>query len=293
VPKAPVVRDVTHPDFPHGTERGYSRGCHEDCCATAKARATKIRTIRKARGIRVRTDAGPMREHLRALLAADDLVTLEGIARAAQVTSSSLSQVFQIETRTMVRSTTALAVLRLTVEDVLPHESYVRLDRPRQQVQSLMALGWTGPWISERLGIKSTGTGPPDFMYRRANRMTRELADKIDALYREIGDRPGPSRLTAMRSASRGWHVPGCYDEDGTFLPWAVRQSDEIEAAKQRKIEIAERREQVWALTEQGLQPQEIADRLGTTADVVHADRRRGLSRKAERLLLAEAGHTA
>ncbi len=215
-----VTRDPNHPDFPHHTERGYARGCRSQCCSLVKSRAEKTRNLRRYHGIRTVIDAAPTTEHLARLLASHGDVNGSCIAKAAGVNARTVYQLASGKQQSLnVR--TAQALLAVTVQAALAHAATVDATGPRRQVQSMMALGWTGSWIAEQLGHKHSGTGPPQFFYGHGasgsltSRMTRDLADRISALAERVGDTPGPSSSTAKRSKARGWHVPGAYGDDG------------------------------------------------------------------------------
>lgn len=265
-----VTKDVTDPEFPHGTERGYFRGCKEHCCVEGKRRTNARRALLKNRGVPLTMPVGPVHAHVMALLAHDGF-TVAAVARAADVAPKTVWQITRNDTE-RVRYGNANRLLALTADAVAAECRLVPSKKPIQQVKSMMRLGHRGQWIGARLGYaESCGTGAPQFVYKRTAYLTRDLADRIDALAREVGDRPGPSPLTAKRAAARGWHVPGAYDDNGDLIPWAVRLDERAEAAAEAREQREQNAERIIALYESGVGPQGIADRTDLALVTVNA----------------------
>lgn len=285
----PVIRDVKHPDFPHGTERGYFRGCSDRCCVTAHSRESKRRALGALRGQKALTNAAPVREHLAALLDQDSALSAKTISTATGLDYGTIYDLMQGRTERL-RAVNAGPLMALTLADLRAVGYKVPAKKARQEVKSMMRLGWSGAWICERLGYApKSHSRMPIFMYSKTDYITRALADKVHALAAEVGDRHGPSRLTALRSERRGWHVPGAYDDNGDLIPGAAREGNEEEVVRQgRALNIAIRRRTVAQWTEEGLLAADIAERLGVSVDVVEKDRIRGLSGKALDLLAAD-----
>lgn len=75
----------------------------------------------------------------------------------------------------------------------------------RRRLQALAVLGWRWEDIGARLGTTSQA------VQSRAVEDTvvhRDTAARYAAVYRELCERPGPSRITASRAAAKGWHGP-------------------------------------------------------------------------------------
>lgn len=140
----------------------------------------------------------------------------------------------------------------------LPPAGWVSAERPRRQVRSMMALGWSGTWIATELGYVNQ-TGVP-WLYR-ADRLTAPVAARVDALARRVGDRRGPSHRTARHAARMGWHVPGAYnDATGELIPGAALAVADTPAAR-RQLRDA-RRARVGELHAEGMTIRQSAERL-------------------------------
>lgn len=267
-----VSKDVNDPAFPHGTERGYFRGCKQRCCLDGKRKAQKRRDIFAQRGVRLTMPVGPVRDRVQALMASHVGFTVAALSRASGVNQRTVGQLLSGETKDRIRTVTALALMEVTPAQIAAECRMVPSKRPHQQVMSMMALGWTGAWISMRLGhSESCGTGAPQFMYHRWDWMTRDLAGRIDALAREVGDRPGPSSRTATRARKRGWFVPGAYDNEGNLLPGAVRTDDRREAAAEEAEQRVLLRARVAEMRSRRMQPADIAAALSVPKSRVDA----------------------
>lgn len=78
----------------------------------------------------------------------------------------------------------------------------------RRKVRALQAIGWAMPEIARRVGSRYGAAkifGPA--------RITRQLADKIDVVYRELCMTPGPSRKMRQIAAARGFVPPMGWDD--------------------------------------------------------------------------------
>jgi DNA-directed RNA polymerase specialized sigma24 family protein len=134
----------------------------------------------------------------------------------------------------------------------------------------MMALGYSGRWIAEQLGHR--GQTNVAFILQHRTQVTLEMAQRVDALARRVGDRPGPSER-ARRSAYRsGWRVPGAYTDEGDLIPGAAL-ADEEETQSGR---VAVRRQAVQQMLTEGLAHGEIAQRLGVSRYVIEKDISRG-----------------
>lgn len=216
MPTHPVTKDVTDPAFPHGQERGYFRGCKSECCVRAHSREAKRRALLSMRGVTARVDAGPIREHLAHLVSLDSTFHLTAIATASGVLHKTVWDISRGNTE-MVSQRNAARLLAVTPEQIRAATWRVPADKARAQVRGMMAQGWPGTWICERLGYTNPKSRQPVFMYAKTNHLTRDLADRVDALAAEVGGSIGPSHITATRSKRRGWWPLAALDEDGTL----------------------------------------------------------------------------
>jgi hypothetical protein len=97
-----------------------------------------------------------------------------------------------------------------------------------RRLRALVAIGYTQTYLSERLGMRLTNASrlfnPPrrsrHGKHRRAPRVTAATARKVEALYRELENTPGPSRIAASRAKNLGWLPPIVWDEDTIDKPW-------------------------------------------------------------------------
>jgi hypothetical protein len=150
-----------------------------------------------------------------------------------------------------------------------------------RRIQALMAAGWTGTYLAERLDVRRpnlpTHTRYPTIRAWKA----KQIAD----LYDEVHMRAGPSERTRARAELHGFLPPEAWEgvdiDDPTALP-VIDYDDEPfgedidEIAVERAIRgdrvplnRAERREAVRVLTARGLTEAQIAGRLGTSVAVV------------------------
>lgn len=227
------TRDVTDPAFPHGTPKGYRRGCRAECCRTAFIRWEKRSDAIKEGRIPPRATTPvpvqPLLDHVAHLRSLGHSV--EGIATAAGIIPESLCSVIRNNVG-KVRKGIADAVLATTPEDVESAAFRIPAKRMVQQVRSMQALGWPLSWISEQLGLKrlQVTTLDPD------RRVTRAFAERVAALAAEVGDRrPDPERDGIPRRISlgaatwarkSGYDVPAAYDDEGNLIPDASAVAD-------------------------------------------------------------------
>ena len=97
--------------------------------------------------------------------------------------------------------------------DVAPYREYLR---------RLGAAGWGKADILSRIGVPVGN----DHMYRdRCRYITPEVADRLEELFAEIGDRVGTNDLAARNWRKMGYQPPAAYDEDFTSLRRRGRES--------------------------------------------------------------------
>lgn len=92
-----------------------------------------------------------------------------------------------------------------------------------RRLQALARMGWTWGEINRRLGHAEG-----------VNRVSRLLASdkvhvttfrKVDALYRELHMKPGPSELSRQRAIAKGWAPPLAWDDiDADPAPLDVKR---------------------------------------------------------------------
>lgn len=81
----------------------------------------------------------------------------------------------------------------------------------QRRIRALMALGWPGRELGRRLGCSAEHV--QNITRAERHYVRRATAERIDALYRELCMTVGPSRITAMRAAARGFAPPLAWDD--------------------------------------------------------------------------------
>lgn len=154
-----------------------------------------------------------------------------------------------------------------------------------RRVQALMAAGWAGTYLSDRLGCPRANL-PVDALRKQWVRTWR--ARQIADLYDELHLQAGPSEFTRRRAEQNGWAVPESWhgldidDPDATpqdpSAPPVMGAHDDIDPiAVERacsgrppaRLTVGERRAVVRQLHRQRLSDQAIAARSGITARTV------------------------
>jgi hypothetical protein len=82
-----------------------------------------------------------------------------------------------------------------------------------RRLQALAAGGWDAARVAERAGLHRatiTAIRAEDGRYTTVDRAT---ADAIDAVFRALWDRPGPSRRAQAIAAARHWHPAAAFDD--------------------------------------------------------------------------------
>lgn len=160
----------------------------------------------------------------------------------------------------------------------------------RRRIQALMAIGWSQPELSVRLGRGATGSLGP-LLWSNQTRVTRDLARLTARVYDQLADTPatGPrANLVRNRARRRGWLPPLWWDDDTiddpTYKPRTRdrrRKTDVDPIAVDQavagrisanKLTRAERILAVTALDEQHLTLREIALQLGIAPRQVSRD---------------------
>ncbi|MEQ7008412.1 hypothetical protein ABN028_19760 [Actinopolymorpha sp. B17G11] len=235
-------KDPSHPDFPHGTDRGYWRGCKagSPCpttptCANAHARAVKKAKWRAA-GIlppsaASRVDAQSARDHIARLLTYKG-ASEEAIARAAGLPSVTLNQIRNRGAKKLWRRTSE-AILAVTPAAVAAEVRLTPSAPYATKLRALGVLGYSVRWCSQRSGVNAS-----EVALGRRPTITPRVRQALDALFDEISDRPAtpadgiPQPIidrTIREARAAGYHPPACYDDDGELIlraipghPWSL-----------------------------------------------------------------------
>ncbi len=80
----------------------------------------------------------------------------------------------------------------------------------RRRLQALVAIGWPGPAIAERIGFDQAMV----MRLYHASRVNVATATAVRELYRQLSDTPGPSWRSPHRAAANGWVPPIAWDDD-------------------------------------------------------------------------------
>jgi hypothetical protein len=115
-----------------------------------------------------------------------------------------------------------------------------------RRLQALVALGWSLPRLEEAGGFRPWALR--DVMKKR--RVTRETAERIDALYREYRDRlPAPTTTFEKQSIARslttakrnGWLPPKAWDDDNIDDPDAISlEADPLTLTQEQRLRLVE-----------------------------------------------------
>lgn len=231
-----VTHDPSDPEFPHGTNPGWYRGCPCDPCHRAHSRLDKHRALVTARGGRWSVDAAEVAQHLNRLIDKHGFAA-NAIGRAAGVGGDTVSSIARGRT-TWVRRTVAAKLLAVT-PDLMYRTPRVTAPAKRalQQARSMMALGWSSTWIAAELRLPNPSNDGLRIL-RDSQRIDAGLALRISQLAERIGHTRGPSARTATMAAGKGWYPPAAYDEDGDLIAEAVAisEDDELAAAIMRVL---------------------------------------------------------
>ena len=202
----------------HGTLTAYcSHACRCPDCTRVANRHVKQWRLRKLQGEVMLVDAQPMRDHVQQLL--DAGMSFRGIALTAGWKSrNSLASSLE---RDRVTVRTFERVMAISPESDMRRFGYVDATGSQRRLQALVAIGWTTREITRRLGGRDHGT-VCDITSANKRSIRRATADKVKAIYDELWDKPGPSRISAQRAAKRGWVVPLAWDDDTIDDPAAV-----------------------------------------------------------------------
>jgi hypothetical protein len=303
MPRTPVIRDVNHPDFPHGTPKGRHRGCACTDCRAAKQRRNKQLTSLRNRGINSKTIGEP--KVAAVLTHVDNCLAIPG------VTEAHLAKVAGVSQNTIARARQTLRLSGRSAARIMAVKPADLAGRHRVDpapyvlmVRQMQALGYGLRWqekhsvagLHQMISIVGRG---------EQNLIDRRVADAIAALARKVGDKPAepgpgltPMSIATTRHMARraGYYPPAYYDEDGTLdyralpeHPWTI-----IEEACHDKLDrlaLALRNPTLGgrALTTQVLGPQPQEDTPEHTAwDTMERNFTRMLKRLGIRQIDAE-----
>lgn len=79
-----------------------------------------------------------------------------------------------------------------------------------RRLRALMAIGWRSRDLAPRIGWAS---GELDTIFRRPT-VRRITAARVQSVYQQLADHPGPSQQTRRRAERAGWLAPLWWDDD-------------------------------------------------------------------------------
>jgi hypothetical protein len=248
-------------------------------------------------------DAGPIRAHIRQLRRAG--IGVIQVAKLAGLAPSTVRGVIYPRPGAQtqgekVRPGTARKILAIQIEETnLAERSLVDATGTRRRLQSLVAAGFTLPWLAAQLGR----TAPNLRRSLRSTRVTARTAREVSDLDDRLWDTEPPAATKAQQAASRaarayaaerGWLRRLAWDDidhDPDPDPEQLDSTDDPDDLDEIKVDRviagdtslrltdAEEREVVRRLTERGRSIRVIAELLSTSTRTV--SRRRAKIRAA------------
>jgi hypothetical protein len=253
-----------------GLSSGTVRGLRKLRTMTRFSAEALLRvTPESANAARVLLDVTPAREHLLQLLEQEDC-SAAAITAASGMDDKQIAEVLS-GVRSKIHPDTERILLGLNAYVVRRNAALVSPRRAITRLRALQANGHGVFALGERLGfvrrspyyLTWSGTG---------RRITQDQDRKAEALYHEIGDRPGPSRRAAAIARDLGYYPPIHYDEDMRLIResipdqrWTPLSSPEDRARTNLRILGLTLREYTGA---------QIAARVGYSAKKVERIRR-------------------
>lgn len=231
-------------------------GCRCDGCREGWSRYRKRRQHANATGRTLRVPASEVLPHIRYCLAS---MSITDLARRATYHQTDLGKLLDGRQRHVYRST---AERLLAVTPTPLERGFVSSCGVRRRIDALALQGWRRIDIAERAGCSERMI--TEFM--RSPRVVAATHRRIDAAYRALWDKPGPSPIAAARARTRGAVPAMAWDDDG---PHGIDNPDAVPyvGCASKRLDLGE----VAWLAEQGLHHPQIADRLGVTTDAIRA----------------------
>jgi transcriptional regulator with XRE-family HTH domain len=208
----------------HGTYACYVGDfCRCLPCASANSTYEAARVRSLAYGRTPYVDAGPAREHVRALGEAG--LGWKHVARLAGVSYGAMSKLLYGEQNRRlgpskrIRPDAAARILAVRV-DQLADGAIVDGTGTRRRLQALVAAGWSQARLAGRLGMLPTNFGPLILGQRQPTAGTaRRVADLYDELWNVAPDAASGYQAGAISRARRhaaraGWAPALAWDED-------------------------------------------------------------------------------
>lgn len=248
-------RPTTPPQ--HGTPACYRYGCRRPECRDADRAERKRGELRRLRGVPGHVASARIAAHIQQLT--DSGWTIQDIAARAGVSYRTVTYVLAGQ-RTM-QTRNAIKILALK-----PLAGPPRVDATgtRRRIQALACIGWPLKAIARRAGHSYSYFAR--ILNGSVTTITRDTADRVARVYRDLARTPGPSLGTRTVAARNGWHSPMAWDETTIDDPDA---QPDIDTGEDAELTPAERAEEARRLAAFGVAPGEIARRVGRSESYV------------------------
>lgn len=283
---------------PHGTRARYvlgpgpgtGPGCRCRPCSAANRDAESKRTRLKTYGQwEPYVDAGPAREHVRALAGCG--IGWKRAAELAGVSTGAMSKLLyggpsDRPPSKRIRPATAARILAVQPSpSSLASRALIPAIGTQRRLQALVAIGWSQARLAARLGMLRPNFG--HLMLRP--HVAAATARAVLELYRELWNMPPAedghrAKISASRARNHarahGWPPPAAWDDDRIDDPGG-QPAEGWERSSRPALGGAELAEEGSELIGQGYTREQAADRLGVRRDTLDQALRRRLGAAA------------
>lgn len=163
-------------------------------------------------------DARKVRTHIQELLKAEDS-NPAAIAAASGTSSFTIRELLAGRHR-RVHPRVYRAIMCLTPATVRAHVGLVSPHRAITRLRALQANRWPLAHLAAELGYRHRR-----IQFFKQATITAELDQKVEELYRRVGDRKGPSEKAARMAKQLGYWPPIHYDDDMNLIPESIPSS--------------------------------------------------------------------
>lgn len=269
--------DTRAPDFPHGTNRGYTSG-HGDgvghcrcveCRGYARLAAKRLKAkIKSPRNVvtsnrlraRVKTHVETLLEH----------ATIQQIARAAGMTRTPVEKVLRDGPYSHASAKRLLDTTIADLPDAALDRTPILADDTIHRVRTMWALGYSLTWQAQQIGTANQSF----HVLRLGQTVTTAKANAVRDLAERIGDTPATPEATGLTQWSinrsrgdarrAGWYPPSAYDDDGTLNVRAIPDHPHavLDVTSEHKMELLH-------LLAQGDTQKEATRKVGCSPELV------------------------